>query len=169
MDGEESERETSSSQGLINHSALYPHLTAQEEQPKHVKDFMLRRFFAVRVSICTLWLHVHLMFFRSWKRLYNICCCFVKWCGESLDPDFLVEVFFENLGTNGYIILSVICYYFLQSKKQEKHPRRSVTFSKVGDWSNFWSMFLQFWWYQQNWLLPTFLKQLDFEIKVLSS
>ena len=66
MDGEENEREMSSSQGLINHSALYPHLTEQREQPKHVKDFMLRRFFAVRVSICTVWLHVRLTF------LYNL-------------------------------------------------------------------------------------------------
>ena len=66
MDSEENERETSSSQGLINHTALYPHLAEQQEQPKHVKDFMLRRFFAVRVSICITRLHVRLTF------LYNL-------------------------------------------------------------------------------------------------
>ena len=39
---------------------------------------------------------------------------------------------------------------------------------KVEGWSNFWSMLLQFSWYQQNFLLRTFLKQLCFEIKVVS-
>ena len=48
---DEQRTESTPSQGLVDHSVLYPHLTQKQQQPKHVKEFMLRKFFAIRVSL----------------------------------------------------------------------------------------------------------------------
>lgn len=45
---DEQRTESTPSQGLVDHSVLYPHLTQKQQQPKHVKEFMLRKFFAIR-------------------------------------------------------------------------------------------------------------------------